>query len=90
MRFAALTLLIAAITVVNAHFQMAFPPPRGPFDEVNEVNFCGDVACPLFILILIFAADNYVNAANRTEFPLSSGFVTLTSEHATWNRTFKY
>jgi len=43
MRFAALTLLIAAITVVNAHFQMAFPPPRGPFDEGNEVNFCGDV-----------------------------------------------
>ncbi|KAI0296594.1 hypothetical protein BC826DRAFT_908206 [Russula brevipes] len=69
MRFAALTLLIAAITVVNAHFQMAFPPPRGPFDEENEVNFC----------------DNYVNAANRTEFPLSGGFVTLTSEHVSWS-----
>jgi hypothetical protein len=43
MRFSTFALLTGAITVVNAHFQLAFPPPRGPFDDDNEVNFCGNV-----------------------------------------------
>lgn len=49
MRFSFYTFaLLSAITVANAHFQLAFPPPRGPFDDDNEVNFCGNVAllCP--------------------------------------------
>ncbi|KAI0286794.1 hypothetical protein BGY98DRAFT_908697 [Russula aff. rugulosa BPL654] len=67
--FYTFALLTSAITAVNAHFQLAFPPPRGPFDDNNEVNFC----------------DNYVEAvSNRSEFPLSGGFVTLNSEHPSW------
>ncbi|KAI9445441.1 hypothetical protein H4582DRAFT_1806649 [Lactarius indigo] len=70
MRFATFALLTGMITVVSAHFQVSYPPPRGPFDEDNEVNFC----------------DNYAHAvSNRSEFPLSGGFVTLNSEHANWN-----
>ncbi|KAF8499178.1 hypothetical protein F5888DRAFT_1611716 [Russula emetica] len=62
-------LLTSAITTVNAHFQLAFPPPRGPFVDTNEVNFC----------------DSYDDAvSNRSEFPLSGGFVTLNSEHPKW------
>ncbi|KAH9006004.1 hypothetical protein EDB86DRAFT_3061712 [Lactarius hatsudake] len=70
MRLATFALLAGVVTVVNAHFQVSYPPPRGPFDEDNEVNFC----------------DNYVNAvSNRSEFPLSGGFVTLNSEHTSWS-----
>ncbi|KAH9982245.1 hypothetical protein BGW80DRAFT_1262378 [Lactifluus volemus] len=69
MRFFAFALLISSITVVNAHFQLAFPTPRGVFVDDAEVNFC----------------DNYVNAVdNRTSFPLSGGVVTLNSEHPKW------
>jgi hypothetical protein len=69
MRFTTFALLTGVITVVNAHFQVAYPPPRGPFDEDNEVNFC----------------DNYVQAvSNRSEFPLTGGFITLNSEHPSW------
>jgi hypothetical protein len=91
MRFSTVALLASAITTVNAHFQLAYPPPRGPFDDDNEVNFCGNVARFLTIRVLMFMADNYVNAvSNRSEFPLSGGFVTLDSEHPTWSRTLKY
>ena len=31
----------AAVSVVNAHFTVDFPPIRGPFDEDNEPQFCG-------------------------------------------------
>jgi len=69
MRFSTFALLISAITAVNAHFELAYPVPRGPFDDDNEVNFC----------------DNYVNAVdNRTEFPLSGGYITLGAFHPTW------
>lgn len=46
--FYTFALLTGTVTVVNAHFQLAFPPPRGPFDDDNEVNFCGKVTrlCP--------------------------------------------
>ena len=43
MHISTFLLLASAVTMVNAHFQLAFPPPRGPFDEDNEVNFCGNV-----------------------------------------------
>jgi hypothetical protein len=88
MRFSTLALLTGAITVVNAHFQLAFPEPRGPFDDDNEVNFCGNETRFLSILVLMFMADNYINAvSNRSEFPLSGGFITLNSEHPQWSRT---
>lgn len=45
-------LLTGAITAVNAHFELAFPVPRGPFDDDNEVNFCGNVARFVSIRVL--------------------------------------
>jgi len=85
MRFVTLALLSSAIAVVNAHF-----PPRGPFNAANEVNFCGNVVGLLSLQVLKFAADSYVNAVpNRTEFPLSSGILTLHSGHPNWNRASK-
>ncbi|KAF8350265.1 hypothetical protein F5887DRAFT_1279508 [Amanita rubescens] len=57
------------IAAVNAHFQLQFPPPRGPFVMNNEPGFC----------------DGYTSAtANRTLFPLSGGFFSLNSEHPQW------
>jgi hypothetical protein len=47
MRFALFALLVGAITAVNAHFNMSFPPPRGALNYSNEVYFCGKVAGPL-------------------------------------------
>lgn len=88
MRFSTFALLAGAITIVNAHFQLAFPPPRGPFDDDNEVNFCGNETRFLSIRVLMFTTDNYINAvSNRSEFPLSGGFFTLNSEHPQWSRT---
>ncbi|PFH50744.1 hypothetical protein AMATHDRAFT_60586 [Amanita thiersii Skay4041] len=62
-----LTSLIAA---VNAHFQLQFPAPRGPFNEDKEPTFC----------------DGFNNPTNnRTTFPLSGGFFSLNSEHPQWS-----
>ena len=36
-----LATVFTAASVVNAHFQVAFPTVRGPFVEDNEPNFCG-------------------------------------------------
>ena len=30
-----------AVSAVNAHFQVQYPPVRGPFDDDNEPQFCG-------------------------------------------------
>jgi hypothetical protein len=88
MRPSTFVLLAGALTVVNAHFELAFPPPRGPFDDNNEVKFCGKVIGLSTTLVLIVGADNYVQAvSNRSEFPLSGGFFTLLSEHTSWTRT---
>ncbi|KAH9996564.1 hypothetical protein BJV77DRAFT_1143456 [Russula vinacea] len=76
MRFSTFALLAGAITIVDAHFQLAFPPPRGPFDDDNEVTF----------VVMKLASYNYINAvSNRSEFPLSGGFFTLNSEHPQWS-----
>jgi len=84
-------LLTSVVTAVKAHFQLAYPPPRGPFDDDNEVKFCGKVVHFVSIRVLTPAADNYVEAvSNRSEFPLRGGFVTLQSEHPNWSRTSKY
>ncbi|KAH9487152.1 Copper acquisition factor BIM1 [Psilocybe cubensis] len=56
-------LLACFLTLVTAHFQLQFPPPRGPFVEDDETNFC--------------------------VFPLSGGFITLTSEHPSWTVGFQ-
>ncbi|KAH8120235.1 hypothetical protein DFH11DRAFT_1558998 [Phellopilus nigrolimitatus] len=54
----------------NAHFQLQFPTPRGPFVEDSEPTFC----------------DGYNNAvSNRSTFPLAQGFITLNSEHPDWS-----
>ncbi len=42
--FSTFALLACAVTAVNAHFQLAYPPPRGVFNDGNEVDFCGNVA----------------------------------------------
>ncbi|KLO13938.1 hypothetical protein SCHPADRAFT_795371, partial [Schizopora paradoxa] len=68
MLFSSLALL-ACVAGASAHFQMQFPPPRGPFVEPNEVNFC----------------DSYTDAvSNRSLFPLDNGYITLNSEHPVW------
>jgi hypothetical protein len=91
MRFSTFALLTSATTAVNAHFQLAYPAARGPFNAKNEVNFCGNVARLSSIRILTFAADNYVDAVdNRAEFPISGGYVTLRSGHPNWNCASKY
>ncbi|RDB28515.1 hypothetical protein Hypma_015283 [Hypsizygus marmoreus] len=64
-----LALLLLFVAVVNAHFQLQFPPPRGAFDEDNEPKFCDGYNTP---------------AANRTTFPLTGGFFSLNSEHPKW------
>jgi hypothetical protein len=90
-KFSTFALLASAITVVNAQFQLAFPPPRGRFDGDNEAKFCGNLARFLSVRGLMFALDNYPNAvSNRSEFPLSGGFITLNSEHPKWSRTSEY
>ncbi|KAL9715733.1 hypothetical protein Ac2012v2_000175 [Leucoagaricus gongylophorus] len=61
------------VALVNAHFQIAFPPPRGSFVAAEEPTFC----------------DGFTNVTtNRTEFPLSGGFITLNSEHPHWSAAF--
>ncbi|KAJ6627164.1 hypothetical protein B0H10DRAFT_2429495 [Mycena sp. CBHHK59/15] len=67
---ASTSLVLAGLAaIVNAHFQLQFPGPRGPFVEDDEPTFC----------------DGYDSATtNRTVFPLAGGFFTLNSEHTTW------
>ncbi|KAG5648155.1 hypothetical protein DXG03_006109 [Asterophora parasitica] len=62
-------LVLALAAVVNAHFQLQYPPPRGVFVEDDEPNFCDGYKTP---------------ASNRSEFPLTGGFFTLNSEHPKW------
>ncbi|KAG2109570.1 uncharacterized protein F5147DRAFT_691317 [Suillus discolor] len=56
-------------TAVQAHFQMQYPIPRGPFVEDSEPTFC----------------DGYNDAVNnRTVFPFSNGIINMNSEHPLW------
>ena len=34
-------LFTALLGSASAHFQLAYPPPRGPFVEAQEIGFCG-------------------------------------------------
>ncbi|KAF9036459.1 hypothetical protein BDZ89DRAFT_1011332 [Hymenopellis radicata] len=64
--FSLVALILSATTLVTAHFTLDFPEPRGVFVSDNQVDFCG----------------GYNNAAsNRSQFPLSGGFFTITSGH---------
>ncbi|KAI0786023.1 hypothetical protein C8Q75DRAFT_298961 [Abortiporus biennis] len=66
MRFTTFCMLSGLLTAVSAHFQLQYPVPRGVFVEDNEPTFC----------------DGYNTAAsNRSEFPLSGGFISINSEH---------
>jgi hypothetical protein len=42
MRFISVVLAAAFAAVANAHFQLQYPIPRGPFVEDSEVLFCGE------------------------------------------------
>ncbi len=80
--------LVSAV-VVNAHFQLQFPTPRGVFNMDNEPTFCGYVMKYLLANIVLIDItsylDGYLNSvSNRTEFPLSGGFYSLNSEHTQW------
>ncbi|KAJ8588208.1 hypothetical protein M405DRAFT_820069 [Rhizopogon salebrosus TDB-379] len=56
-------------TAVQAHFQLQYPIPRGPFVQDSEPSFC----------------DGYNDAVdNRTVFPLSNGIININSEHPLW------
>ncbi|KAI0963307.1 hypothetical protein AcW1_000417 [Taiwanofungus camphoratus] len=69
MRFAAVTFVSGLLTAVSAHFHLQYPEPRGPFNMPNELTFC----------------DGYPEVTtNRTQFPLSGGFYSITSEHPLW------
>lgn len=59
------TLLMA---IANAHFEMQFPPPRGQFNDDDEVKFC----------------DGYNSVGNRSTFPLDGGFFSMKSSHSPW------
>ncbi|KAJ7495623.1 hypothetical protein FB451DRAFT_1020199 [Mycena latifolia] len=57
------------IALANAHFQLQFPLPRGPFVEDAEPTFC----------------DGYDSSvSNRTVFPFTGGFWSINSEHTSW------
>ncbi|KAI9572656.1 hypothetical protein HD554DRAFT_1336551 [Boletus coccyginus] len=69
MRFTSVVLAVAFAAVANAHFQLQYPLPRGPFVSAAEVGFC----------------DGYTNATqNRTIFPISDGVINLKSGHPSW------
>jgi len=63
-----LTSIFAAVSVVNAHFNISYPAVRGPFDDDNEVNFC----------------DSYTNVGTRTPFPLTDGYIAFITSHPSW------
>ncbi|KAH0838591.1 hypothetical protein J3R83DRAFT_6912 [Lanmaoa asiatica] len=69
MRLISVVLTAAFAAVANAHFQLQYPLPRGPFVQDSEPTFC----------------DGYTNAvSNRTVFPISNAVINLNSEHPTW------
>ncbi|KAG8220098.1 hypothetical protein J3R82DRAFT_1117 [Butyriboletus roseoflavus] len=69
MLFVSAVLTAAFAAVANAHFQLQYPLPRGPFVQNSEPTFC----------------DGYNNAvSNRTVFPINNGIINLNSEHPAW------
>ncbi|KAF8559403.1 hypothetical protein OG21DRAFT_1474348 [Imleria badia] len=69
MRLNSVVFVAALAAVANAHFQLQYLLPRGPFVQDSEPLFC----------------DGYINAvSNRTVFPISNGVIDLNSEHPTW------
>ncbi|KAL0950890.1 hypothetical protein HGRIS_007649 [Hohenbuehelia grisea] len=56
--------------MVNAHFRLLYPEPRGVFVADQEPNFCG----------------GYQNAvSNRSTFPLSGGSFKIRQGHPSWS-----
>jgi hypothetical protein len=57
MHFIPLVYLVAiSATLVNAHFQLQYPQPRGPFNEDDEPNFCGQLLTTVTCLLLLTGA----------------------------------
>lgn len=92
MRFTHVVLAAAFAAVADAHFQLQYPSPRGPFVEDSEVSFCGRYHNMLSLSdghLITIVVDGYTNAvSNRTAFPISNGIINLNSEHPTWTGSF--
>ncbi|KAK0208519.1 hypothetical protein DFS33DRAFT_1371912 [Desarmillaria ectypa] len=66
MQLAFIGLLAFWAGVTRAHFRLLYPEPRGIFVSDTEPDFCG----------------GYTNAvSNRSQFPLSGGFFSLSTGH---------
>ncbi|CAA7264700.1 unnamed protein product [Cyclocybe aegerita] len=62
-------LLLCLFGAANAHFRLLYPLPRGNFVADLEPNFCG----------------GYTEVTtNRTTFPLSGGFFSISTGHPGW------
>jgi hypothetical protein len=70
--FSVAAVLVAALSSVQAHFQLTYPAPRGPFSENLEP---------------IAPCSSYGVTSNRTEFPISKGFLEINSEHVQYTYT---
>ena len=89
MFFKPFVFICSLLAVANAHFQLQYPAPRGPFVASKEPTFCGNYIHTIFQAFMCSwissLADGYTNVTtNRTAFPLSNGFLSLVSEHENW------
>lgn len=87
--WSAVAAAFAAVSVVNAHFEISFPQVRGPFDDDNEPQFCGQCSLGGYGLLeqefdTSGRTDGYTDPANRTPFPLTSGFIVWNGSHPSW------
>jgi hypothetical protein len=88
MRSSVVFLLALLTAVVNAHFDLQFPPPRGLLDEDNEDKFCGSLSLSKTINFFFkekhsLFIDGYMTpTSNRTQFPLKGGYITMSLEHS--------
>jgi len=85
----------AAVCVVNAHVEILFPATRGPFDEDNEPQFCGQCFLNGYRwfeqeLNATGRPGGYTEPANRTRFPLTSGFIVWNASHTQWTSELSY
>lgn len=84
-----------AVSVVNAHFEVIFPATRGAFDEDNEPQFCGQCfldGCCWFEQEIDSSErpGGYTEPANRTRFPLTSGYIVWNASHTQWTSELTY
>ena len=87
--WSAVVTAFAAVSIVNAHFEISFPEVRGPFDEDNEPQFCGQCFLDGYCWFeqepdASGRPDGYTDPANRTQFPLTNGFIVWDGSHPQW------